>query len=450
MDDWMNGRVPTFHLPALTPRGFVEEFGEARLLVANLKADDIAALVCILRERAVWLRAQPMQRVIAALTEAAQRWLAEGSPYMRTTLDLLPRITGYSRPVIEHQLRHLLTQIIPDALKNLLSENEPPFPHHLPLVTCHLSLVTQFCAGNIPGLGIEAILFPLLAGTPTFIKASSGEPLLAALFADSLSDVDAGLGECLAVVWWEGGNRELELAACQLADVIVATGDDHTIEALRRLAPPTARFMAHPHKVSVGLVGKGYLTPETAAAIAKDVALFDQQGCLSPQVVFIETPSQTSAEECAREVRTALQGIDSKFPVGSLPISEIAGLQQSLATLEMSGALILRTSGICSRSVALPNASSPPTAYLRLRGGVFLQRIEDVSEVRHKLVAFSDRLQAVGTALPEQELANLTPFFYTLGVCRICPLGEMQTPPLGWCADGIDPVAGLMSSDHQT
>jgi len=26
----------------------------------------------------------------------------------------------------------------------------------------------------------------------------------------------------------------------------------------------------------------------------------------------------------------------------------------------------------------------------------------------------------------------------------------MQTPPLGWCADGIDPVAGLMSSDHQT
>jgi len=437
----MDKTAPTFYLPMITPHTSVREFDSTSLLAANVTGKEVAAVAGDLISTAPRLRKRTVDSIVESLTRAAQLWLEDRAPYLMMALDVVPRITGYSREVIARQLRHLLEQITPENLKGLA-------PSHVQNKQSKFSLVTQFCAGNIPGLGIEAIIYPLLARVPTFIKPSSDEPLLAAMFARTLEEIDRALAASIAVVWWEGGNIELEQRACQAADVVIVTGDDETIQALRELAPPTARFIAHPHKVSIGLVGRDFLTPATAAAIAHDVALFDQQGCLSPQVIFIESNSSSDAERFAGLVHAALEEVGGELPMGEASVAEKVRLQQTLATLQMTGALILRTSGMPFRSVILQDAGDRLCLTLNVRGGVFLCRADDLSQVIEQLKPLSQKLQCAGVAMSAEQLANLTPLLYTLGVCRVCPLGEMQRPPLGWHADGIDPVRSLLQEQQ--
>ncbi len=433
----------TFYLPTLNVDASVREFSDVPLTVPLVTPTQIKEVTEHLRHHAApRLQDYSHEDIIGALVETARLWLSEDSFYMATALEFLPDITGYSRPVVEYYLRHLLSQLNVDGLNRLIDQT-PLATHHTPS-----RLVTHFCAGNIPGLAIEAIIFSLLARAPAFIKVSSDEPLLAALFARSLEEINPDIAKCLAAAWWPGGSVELDVAACELADVVVATGDDVTIEALRKVTPPGARFVAHPHKVSIGVVSKDFINTETAASIAKDVALFDQQGCLSPQVVFIESPDASAAQSFALMVHRALEEVAGQFPTGRLPTGELTHLQQVCSALDIAGIKTWKTSTIPFRIVALDEGRSATWQPLSLRGGVILHPVASLARVPELLHPLADRLQAIGVAVTDAELALLKPMLYTLRVSRLCQLGEMQTPPLGWHADQINPIECLQLQDH--
>lgn len=431
----------TFYLPTLNVDARVREFHGVPLTVPLVTPAQINEVTEHLRHHAApRLQDCSHESIIGALAEAARLWLSENSIYLATALKFLPDITGYSRPVIEYYLRHLLGQLNVDGLNRLIDQT-PLTTHHTPS-----RLVMHFCAGNIPGLAIEAIIFSLLARAPTFIKVSSDEPLLAALFARSLADINPDFAESVAVAWWPGGSVELEVAVCALAEVVVATGDDVTIEALAKVTPPGAQFVAHPHKVSVGVVAQDFLNTETAAAIAKDVALFDQQGCLSPQIVLVvSSGGRNGVDAFARMIHAALENVGKTFPPGRLSVEELAHIQQVSSVLELTGATVLKTAGTPFRIVALSDGPHPAN----IRGGITLRPVESFSRISEILQPLAGKLQSVGVAVTDAELALLQPLLYTLGVSRLCQLGEMQTPPLGWHADQTNPIESLRMHHHE-
>ncbi len=64
----------------------------------------------------------------------------------------------------------------------------------------------------MPGLSLWSLICGLLVKAGTVGKVASAEPLLAGWFAQILAEIDPRLGECLAVVWWKGGDAEAERA----------------------------------------------------------------------------------------------------------------------------------------------------------------------------------------------------------------------------------------------
>src|SRR5262249_8973793 len=151
-------------------------------------------------------------------------------------------------------------------------------------------------------------------------KAASEEPLFPALFAASIAEVDPRLGACLAVTWWPGGEEALETVAFGRADAGIAYGAEATVATSRDRGPAGTRFIAYNHRLSFGVIGREALAAdrvgETAARAAYDAAKYDQQGCLSPHLFYVERGGDVEPRAFAALLAEAMAAAETTMPRG--------------------------------------------------------------------------------------------------------------------------------------
>ncbi|HET7035323.1 MAG TPA: acyl-CoA reductase, partial [Thermomicrobiaceae bacterium] len=311
-----------FHLPGLELPGdqpFRElTFGEgptrvvARAPVLSpAQIRDLAAAVRAARERR--LARLPVLEIANRIARAVNRWLDPYSPYLRDCERLLPNVTGYPVEAIRKGLPALLGGYREAHLRRLL-EDELGDPAVIdgfrprraaagltrafgPRLTAHVF------AGNVPGLPAQSLTCALLVKAASIGKSASEEPIFPVLFARSLAEVDPELAAALAITWWPGGERTIEHALFAEADAVIAYGSEPAIESIRAALPPGRRFIPYGHKISFGLIGREALSRAavdvTVAAAAYDTAKYDQQGCLSPHLFYLERGGEIEPEEFA-------------------------------------------------------------------------------------------------------------------------------------------------------
>ena len=67
---------------------------------------------------------------------------------------------------------------------------------------------------------------------------------------------------------------------------------------------------------------------------------------------------------------------------------------------------------------------------------IYVKPVLDVNEALRGADAVRDHTSTVGLAAQEHELETLAKQFARWGATRLCPLGQMQNPPLAWRHDG--------------
>lgn len=89
---------------------------------------------------------------------------------------------------------------------------------------------------------------------------------------------------------------------------------------------------------------------------------------------------------------------------------------------------------------------SPPWERVRGEGASkpIFKSFSDWSTLKQELQSFRPHLSALGYAGPESRIDAMRVDLEALGLTRICPLGEMQRPPLDWRNSGIDLVEELL------
>lgn len=75
-----------------------------------------------------------------------------------------------------------------------------------------------------------------------------------------LVEVEPRWADCLAVVWWQGGDVAQERVAFAQADVVLAYGGNDSLSAMQQQVPITTRFLPHGHKLSFGMVAASALS----------------------------------------------------------------------------------------------------------------------------------------------------------------------------------------------
>lgn len=298
----------------------------------------------------------------------------------------------------------LLAMVIADfGNANALDEIEPPTVLHI-------------LAGNTPAAALQTLVRGLLVGAHNFAKLpSAGLP--------EVGEFIALLPPALAAR--VETNTTLPPAWLERANAVVVFGDDETISHFRTRVRRDQRFIAHGHKVSFGVI----FDDPTFASVkdaARDVAAFDQLGCLSPHVLYVGG----DARAYAARIASALE----RIPRGALPLSAasaIRALREEVAFRAANGESCAVWSGANSTVIYDETPGFPRTPLHRT---VFVKPLptsweDELREVRA-------HLSCAGVFPDGAALAGL-------GIGRICAIGLMQLPPWTWHQDDVAPLAPL-------
>jgi hypothetical protein len=348
------------------------------------------------------LRGRAIRETAIALAEAARRWrddegLARALPSAAT---LSPAMIDAILPLVAEPLEAT-------ALSELHARESgagtPP------------TLVAATVASNVPGLALPAIALGCLAGAAVVVKSGRADPLSAPAFRRALDAVDPTLAATIVTTSWTGGDLAAEAAVLARADVVVATGADTTVAAIT--SRHGAKVIAHGDRTSLAVVDDDADNDEIAA-LASDVARYEQRGCLSPHAVLV----RGDARAVAPRLLAALDAVARDLAPPCLSTDERAARRLALEDARFAGAVVMESTG-GAVVVAAGRRIAPGIGGRTVR----LHAIADVREVVDAFPVATVECIGVGRGVALDVGA-----LRARGVARICPVGRMQRPRIDW------------------
>ena len=418
-----------------------------------LTADQMGALaagVRAARERS--LANLATGEIVEVLDRAVRGLLDRANPRRRKAEALLPAVTGYDRETVRLGLTSCLKTFRAPQLAAFVAEdfaNPAMLDGFQPLRKGGYgrafgpSLAAHIWAGNVPGLPLWSLVSGLLVKSANIGKLPSAEPLLAGWFAEAVADIDPGIAACIGIVWWRGGDRDRERALLDEAELVLAYGGGAALEQIRARVPVAARFLPFGHKLSFGMVAAAALDADKAAGTARraayDIVRYDQHGCYSPHVFYVERGGTVDPRGFAGYLASELAALAHRFPRRALDAGDAAGLAawRQRAELEsvVSDAVEVAGDDEGAWSVAFAE-DDPGLAPGGSNRSVKVAALDRLDTALPEIARHARFLQTVGIAAPPEELFRLSALLGEAGASRICALGQMTAPEAGWHHDG--------------
>lgn len=454
-------RISGSHLPpgiAVSRECVVAEHEDVRITVPDLDAADLDRVCTALIEARRRLLSIPVARVVRAVDAAAGRLLDPNEAERRNVLRSLHAISGFSNAMAAHVLDRIAQDWRTPALEQLLraelgghdaveSFARTSDGRRVRAVAPPLGL--HVLSGNVPGVGVTSIVRALLVRSAVLAKSAAGEPALAPAFTRMLADADPEIGACVAATYWRGGDTSLEDAALQRVGLVVHYGGVQAIDALRDRAPAGVRFVEHGPRISFALIdasGAGATLEHAARDLARATALFDQQGCVSPQLAYV-IGTRDQARHVARATAAALDDIQTELPRGRLSPAEAAAIRELRTRAEFDaiagGGTELGGTGHMHYTVVL----SPDDRFEGscLNRTLLIKHVPDLSALLSTIEPFSALLQTVGIAgFHGDSMVRAAAALGDAGATRISSIADMPWPPPAWHHDGRGPLRELI------
>ena len=235
-------------------------------------------------------------------------------------------------------------------------------------------------------------------------------------------------------------------------DCVTATGSDETLAAIRARLPVRTRFLGHGHRVSFGYVtGEalfGHGAKKIVASAADDVVAWNQLGCLSPHVIYVQRGGEFAPEHFAQLLAEELERRESVEPRGKVSTEVAAGIASRRGIYEVRAAHSPDTQLWHSKHstawtvVCEADARFAVSCLYRF---IYVKAVADLQNALQNADAVRGKVSTVGLAASEEETQAITTTLARWGVSRVCPLGQMQNPPLTWRHDGRPTLGDLVT-----
>ncbi|MBN95140.1 MAG: hypothetical protein CL928_13900 [Deltaproteobacteria bacterium] len=376
---------------------------------------------------------------IALLAQVAQRWMDPSDPFRVQAIRALPGECFLAEEQVAWGLDQAFAGVDAATLRAWWDREGG---------SGSASLSAHLWSGNVFVAGLPPVVASLLAGVPAFIKAPSRQPTFASLLVDSVAAVAADLGASLGQAAWPRSDAGATDRLMSAADVVFAFGADESIAALQVLAPPDLRFCGFGHRYSIAVV-LGDTADQVAdgrslessfgslEGLARDLLVWDGQGCLTPRWIFVEG-DLGRAQSLAAGAAEFLPELVTRFPGQRLGPQEGAVRSSWLASAAFAG---WSRAGDHWAVAAVPwSEALPPAPPPRC---LCFAAIPDLALLPSILAPLGRRLQGVarlGTVARDQELAELCA---PLGLSRLAKAGALQQPPVDWNHDDVRILASL-------
>jgi hypothetical protein len=289
-------------------------------------------------------------------------------------------------------------------------------------------VILHIISGNTPAAGLQSLIRGLLLGSHNLCKLpAAGLPEILQ-FRDALPPTLAARIEVATHLHAEWLER---------ADAVVVFGSDETIRQFRSLVRPDQTFVAHGHKLSLGVV---FHDPKLASVrgAARDSSLFDQLGCLSPHVFYVADDPFAYAVKLADE----MERFDAQEPRRALSIAEANAIRNSRAEFAFRAAnekdlALFQSVGSTAWTVVFDVGPDFPRS--PLNRFIFVKPLP--ADLPAELAPVRRHLSTIGMWPATIENARK---LATIGANRLCPIGRMQTPPWTWHQDNQPALTPLV------
>jgi hypothetical protein len=423
------------------------------------------------RNRAKFLLTRSTDEIVKILCEVGAGWCGSENRFRKLTLEQGLEQTGFSKEILARGLDQFFRRFTPEHFAALLQQDlggaefltsdargvkSGEAAGHASRSThpfCHgPEFLVHIAAGNLPAPALMSLTLGLLTRSAQFMKCASGASFIPRLFAHSIYDADHKLGACLEVAEWRGGSMELENSLFAHADLVTATGSDETLAAIRARLPLDTRFLGYGQRVSFGLVTREVLREQEISTIVSravdDLIAWDQNGCLSPHVIYVEERGAVESDKFAELLAVELAQRETTEPRGKISTEESAAIASQRANFEALAAhrgdvKIWQSRENTAWTVVFihhPRFQFSPGSRF-----IFVKPVAEFSDVLAGIDELHGKISTVGLAAPPEKYRELARKLAAWGVTRICPLGEMQNPPLTWRHDGRPALGDLLT-----
>lgn len=391
----------------------------SRRAAAAITPSQLAARIARLRDAA----ARPIgpSRAALALAAAFARWRERGLAERRATVARLVEQLGWSAELLDESIDALLAPFTSDALA--------AFAAH---VTPRPRVGGFIMPANVPGAGMHELVAALISGAGAMLKVSPREPHLFPAFARTVRECDPELGAMLDVLEFGRERDDLTMALKRGCDFIVALGEDASIRTLSG----GARLFGFGSRASGAVVSLAAPAnvPALASALARDVTLFEQQGCLSPHHVFVEDPHNNEARGFARALAGAMEALAAKLPPAKLSFAAAAAIRrtrESARWRKLGGREVDLHEGPALRWTVVFDPAARFTVSPGFRT-VTVTPVHDRADFESRLAPLAGRLEAFALAVTAHDRAQWLQVLASAGVSYLCDPGQVQSPPVLW------------------
>jgi len=399
----------------------------------------------LLRVQHRWSRLTTVER--AGLIEAfAQRWL--NSDMMDEAILVAAPDTELSPAMLRWGFKDTISRWTQDALIAVITQ-ELGRTNALDSIGAPSRAVAprrcgEVLARTVPPAGMQSVMWAWLVGSAVWVRPARDQRRLWTVWQRALQTLAPELAELTAVLMFDAADIDARQTMTQLSDLLVVHGSDATIEAWRAgaAAPP---IVGYGHRLSAAFISAEALAEPThrrkvLAGVAEDLCAWDQTGCLSPVVLFVEQPAPwTLAQVADALVEEHVPSVAERWPPGAWSMDVLTERTHHIRSQLFSASHHVGGGA----DLLVYDAVTP------LRPGV-LHRVLPIQPVRDEVHVVEVRrtwrphLQALAVAGTQAMRTRLGSALASAGLNRVCAPGELQRPPLGWRHDGVGAVTPLV------
>jgi hypothetical protein len=398
------------------------------------------------------LRAVPARAIVRAVADAATRWSdADFPPRVRLLKHVVER-TGYTEPVVEHALDQLFGSLTSDALEativgelgslDALDEFalRPGRPRARAVAAGSVCVVSS---RTTIGVAIVPAVFALCAKCDVLVK--DREDGLVRAFFKTLTEERTEFAEAARALAWEGESDTVSIGAF---DVVVAFGSDATLARIAAATQGGARFIGFGSRASIGYVAREELrdvahATAIAAGAARDLVLYETEGCLSLHALFVERGGPIDPAEFTKIVAQEVERASVEFPPGlrdARASARIASARNLAAFRSAAGSGSVFSDARGSYLAVLDPPVSEPPAFLPR--ALAVHAVDEPGDAITYLARHDVPVEAVAIA---GKRADLRTFAIEIGAHRIARFGDLQRPPLGGNHGGRARIADFVT-----
>jgi len=423
----------------------------------------------IKQARKDYLEKNSIPNVLDAIGQVNNLWMNFGYNGRKMARDVLPLVTGFSIEMIESwgfdsflrilkkENLPLFGKLIPDNFKKFTRLADGLVRAYGKSAVSHSNynpeVIGHICAGNILGLPAFEMVMDKLVDAATWIKVPSEEPVFGAMYARSIEEVDPGLAYTIAVLPFESGDNDVKEFLFSKSDIVRATGGEQARKSLSQMSEKYKVPVAgHWHKFSFITIAREYLNSqakEIAELVSLDVSAWDQQGCFSPQEIFVETGGKVSpiqfAEILAQEMETTSRALPKGSNSGKMQVLD--GYYQYFKKEMMGEPVKIFPSSTHQWLVVYDGTTSnlEPSPLFRV---IKVKPVNDLMDIPKLVKPIGSFLQTVGVAIPNNRLMTFADAIGEVGATNIRTISNMTLQKAWEPWDGRFPLQELFENDN--